>query len=217
MMAEQPDIDSIAAGYDVGAAGYDERHGAARSITRFQIIDRPQLDAVRNARRVLELGCGTGRLLRQVRAPERIGIDISLGMLSQAPPWLSRAQADAHSLPFADESFDGMLAGKGTFRYLDYDRAFAECARVLQVGGCLGTHEYAPVTWSPRDLFRSTTKAPPASELLERLRAAAASAGLVCDSTHLWRSIRLYPYALPIPEWLPGNTWSHCVLIFRKP
>ena len=218
-MAEPPrDIGGIAAGYDIAAEGYDARHGTALSTRRFRLIDRPQLDAVRGAQRVLELGCGTGRLLRQVRARARVGIDISHGMLARAPTWLSRAQADAHQLPFADKSFDGMIAGKGTFRYLDYERGFAECARVMQPDGRLGVHEYAPATWSPRDLFRAgDTTGESSAELLERLRAAADRAGLVCERTHLWRSVRVYPYALPIPEWLPGNAWSHCVLIFRKP
>ncbi len=142
-----------AAAYDRAADGYDQRHLDGRSQRRFHIIDRPQREAARHAQRVLELGCGTGRLLAALDAPVRVGVDISVGMLGRARQrGLAVVLADAHALPFADHSFEAVLAPKGVFRYLDPLSAMRECARVLAPGGQLVVHQYAARTWSPRSL-----------------------------------------------------------------
>jgi SAM-dependent methyltransferase len=211
---------AIAAGYDQAAPDYDRRHGDARSERRFRIIDAPQLALARGAERVLELGCGTGRLLSRTGARVRVGIDISQNMLARARQRrLHLAAADAELLPFAPQSFDAILAGKGVFRYLDYERAFAECARVLRPGGWLAVHQYAARTWSPRDLLRGRRgRASDALHVrrLDELYEPARQAGLDTVRTHLWRSVRVPPYALPVPGWMPGQLWSHCVVIFAR-
>lgn len=229
-----PDWRAVGAAYDAGAGGYDARHGDRRSERRFRIIDAPQLRAARGAARVLELGCGTGRLLARVRAPVRVGVDVSREMLRRARARaLPVVLADAHRLPFAGGSFDAILAGKGTFRYLDHARAFAECARVLAPGGRLGVHLYAAHTWSPRAALagvwtggrahsgparaRSGARAVRDLDHLDDLYRPARRAGLDVASTHLWRAVRVPPYALPVPAWIPGRWWSHCTVIFRKP
>lgn len=222
-MRRPPERAQVRAVYDAAAADYDRRHGDPRSERRFRIIDAPQRRATRDARRVLELGCGTGRLLAQVDAPVRIGLDLSPDMLRRARQrGLAVVLADAHALPFADGSFDAVLAGKGMFRYLDYERAFAECARVLAPGGRLGVHQYAARTWSVRDLAPGRRAHAPAHASLHlrhvaELHAPARRAGLQVAATHLWRSVRVPPYVLPVPVWLPGHFWSHCTVIFRKP
>ncbi len=224
--------DAVRAAYDAAADDYDRRHGDARSERRFRIIDAPQRQAARGAGRVLELGCGTGRLLAGIDAPVRIGVDISPGMLRHARRrGLAVAIADAHALPFAGASFDAVLAAKGLFRYLDAERAFRECARVLAPGGRLAVHQYAARTWSLRTLARlvgseaGRTAGPAPADVhevhevdhLDDLYRPARAAGLRVTATHLWRSVRVPPYALPVPTWLPGRFWSHCVVVFSKP
>jgi len=220
--------DAVRAAYDDAADDYDRRHGDARSERRFRIIDAPQRQAAHGAARVLELGCGTGRLLAGIDARVRIGVDISPGMLRHARRrGLTVAIADAHALPFAGASFDAVLAAKGLFRYLDAERAFRECARVLAPGGRLAVHQYAARTWSLRTLARLVGSGRPAVpapvvdvhevEALDDLYRPARAAGLRVTATHLWRSVRVPPYALPIPTWLPGRFWSHCTVVFSKP
>ena len=211
----------IAAAYDAAAEGYDERHAAdAPTRRRTAVVDGLQLAAVRGARRVLELGCGTGRLLAQVEASARIGVDVSPQMLRRAAArGLAVARADAHALPFADGAFDGVIAGKGVFRYLDPDRAFAECARVLAPRGVLALHQYGNRTISLRGRARPQ---PGLQELgsVEDLTAPAARAGLALQGIHLFRSIRIAPYFLRIPAWVdrrsPVQLWGHCVAILAR-
>ncbi|MCG8418776.1 MAG: methyltransferase domain-containing protein [Proteobacteria bacterium] len=219
-MRRPPHWRTIRAAYDQAAEGYDDRHGDRRSRARFRIIDAPQLDIVRSGR-VLEIGCGTGRLLSRSRARTRIGIDLSPLMLRHTRArGIDAVCGDGHALPFASTTFDAIIAGKGTFRYLDYQRAFAECARVLIPGGRLAVHQYAAHTWSALSWLRPTQGAPRDAlhiNQLDELCAPARNAGLALDRVYLWRSVRIWPYAVPVPPWLPGCLWSHCVVVFGKP
>lgn len=213
--------DQVAADYDDAAAGYDQGYAAdAATRRRTAILDELQVDAARGARRVLELGCGTGRLLVQVDAPTRLGVDVSSGMLARAADrGLAVARADAHELPFADGQFDAVLAGKGVFRYLDPDRAFDEAARVLRPGGVLALHNYGSRTLTRRG--RSLPR-PGLWELasVAELLAPAERAGFTARAVHRFRSIRVRPYLLAIPAWLdrraPWQLWSHCVAVFTR-
>ena len=94
--------------------------------------------------RVLELGCGTGNVQRALAAqPEHaaIGIDLSRQMLGRARRKLAAigalaplAQASAGALPFADSSFDTLVA---TFpsEYIVAPTTRSEARRVLRPGG----------------------------------------------------------------------------------
>ena len=79
---------------------------------------------------VLDVGCGTGELLREVglRFPEtaRTGLDLSANM-----------QGDAERLPFADGRFEVLLCNDSFHHYPNPGAAAAEFARVLQPGGVL--------------------------------------------------------------------------------
>jgi SAM-dependent methyltransferase len=215
-----PDPRAIGEQYDAGADGYDARHSEDRAArVRTATLDRLQVDAVRGARRVLELGCGTGRLLARVAAPERIGVDVAARMLAHARArGLDVARGDGNALPFADRSFDAIVSGKGVFRYLDPARAFAECARVLRPGGVLALHNYGNRTLSWRGPSRPQ---PDLWELgsIEELLTPAGRAGFVPRRLYRLRPIRIYPYFLEIPSWLdaraPFQLWSHLVAVLN--
>ena len=212
---------AVAAGYDAGAAGYDARHAEGRGAARSRAIDRVLLDAARGAARVLEIGVGTGRLLAQVDAPVRLGVDVSAAMLAQARGrGLAVIRADGHALPIATASVDAVISGKGSLRYLEPAVALAEIARVLRPAGVLAAHLYPPATWSPRR--RAAAPVPglwqPAS--IAALRATLAGAGLTLVAAHRLRAVRVWPYLVPVPAWLDGRTaaplWSHLALVARR-
>ncbi len=96
--------------------------------------------------RVLELGCGPGSLWRPnlARIPAGWQImltDFSPGMLADARANLASAhpfafgQADAQAIPFADASFDAVIANHMLYHVPDRTRAFAEIRRVLRPTG----------------------------------------------------------------------------------
>jgi ubiquinone/menaquinone biosynthesis C-methylase UbiE len=98
-------------------------------------------------RRVLDVGCGTGRLLRVARrhfpTSDLVGVDLSSAMLSVASPaWpatrLTHVQAAAERLPFADGTFDLVLSTASFRHWLDHHAAMQEIGRVLAPGGLLG-------------------------------------------------------------------------------
>jgi SAM-dependent methyltransferase len=214
-----PSPESVGEAYDLGAAGFDARFSAdPRTAKRFRVIDRAQRRIARTGR-VLEIGCGSGRLLSTVEAPIKIGVDVSRGLLAEAKKrGIEAVFADAHALPFGDHSFDAVLAGNGVFRHLDYPRAFAECARVLVNGGRLAVHQYAydPITLRGLLGIERRTLCPLDVVDLEEIRRPAREAGFEEEKLELWRSVPMYPYVVPIPEPIAGRLWNHVSFIFRK-
>jgi ubiquinone/menaquinone biosynthesis C-methylase UbiE len=65
---------------------------------------------LKNASRVLEVGCGTGAILSEIDSPASLhGLDLSRAALTEArlhAPRASLIHADALSLPYADYTFD---------------------------------------------------------------------------------------------------------------
>ena len=63
-----------------------------------------------NAHRVLEVGCGTGAVLRELNTPASLhGLDLEPASLAECrihAPAVSLTRGDGFSLPYADKSFD---------------------------------------------------------------------------------------------------------------
>jgi len=91
--------------------------------------------------RVLDVGSGTGNYynLLQERVPnlQYVGIDLSPGMLGKHPSQRTVSQADAQKLPFADNTFDVLMANHMMYHLNDIDEAIVEFRRVLKPEGVL--------------------------------------------------------------------------------
>jgi len=95
---------------------------------------------------VLDLGCGTGRLLDRLAAnfPELrgTGLDLSSQMVRLAReknrhrPRLIYLQGDAESLPFAESQFDAVFNTISFLHYPHPEQVLSEINRVLSVHGC---------------------------------------------------------------------------------
>lgn len=92
---------------------------------------------------VLDVGCGTGRLLESIlsRVPSAcaVGVDLAHGMLQCASARLGESVSlvcgDGETLPFKDASFD-LVVSTSVYQWINpADRAFAEARRVLKPGG----------------------------------------------------------------------------------
>ncbi len=105
------------------------------------------VDAVTGAGvdRALDIGCGTGDLVRELsrRGVGVTGLDLSMGMLAIAGGAEPRVQAVGEALPFSDSTFDAVTSGFAVRNFSDPRRVFAEVARVLKPGGRFGVLEVA--------------------------------------------------------------------------
>jgi len=144
-------------------------------------------------RRILDIGCGTGRLLRSASAAfpaaTLVGLDPSRKMLLGADPTrpIALTQARAERLPFTDGSFDLVLATSSYRHWSDPRAALREVRRVLSP---LGWLVLADVFSARRRLFRSGRPNP----LPAGLRAALAEADLAAAE------VEVVPGYGPIPS-----------------
>lgn len=135
-------------GWDEYAPFYDWEN--ARTLGRRDVPFWRRL-AGRAGGRVLELGCGTGRMsipLARAGVP-LVGIDRSAPMLERVEGRRRRARlalplvrGDIRALPFATRAFEMVLAPYGVLQSLvrerDLTAALASVARVLGPGGVFG-------------------------------------------------------------------------------
>lgn len=135
---------TLRAEYDRAAADFDRRwaryNRASLELLPFGRVEH-------GLGRVLDVGCGTGNLLRLLEAPgyrmqEYVGVDQSPEMLRiarskpcQVPAsWIT---ADAASLPLREASFDVAVSASVLHYWDDVDAALAEIRRVLRPDGHL--------------------------------------------------------------------------------
>jgi 2-polyprenyl-6-hydroxyphenyl methylase/3-demethylubiquinone-9 3-methyltransferase len=88
--------------------------------------------------RILDLGCGKGRFAAHLRerGAEVIGLDLSAAMLGRAVG-LHRVRASARRLPFADSTFDAVVAIEVLEHVGAVGPILDEARRVLKPGGRL--------------------------------------------------------------------------------
>ena len=135
------------AAFDARATTYEEgwlgrlHHDIAERTARLAVSTCPE------ARRVLDVGCGTGYLLRQLagyypKAIELAGVDPAPTMVEVARSKASHDRlafslATAEHLPYADDSFDLVVSTTSFDHWSDQLGGLRECARVLEPGGTL--------------------------------------------------------------------------------
>jgi ubiquinone/menaquinone biosynthesis C-methylase UbiE len=127
---------------------------------------------------VLDVGCGTGRLLRAARpcypAAELVGVDLAGQMVAAAmavtPSGLRirYVQARAEHLPFPDARFDLVFATMALRHWADLPVGMAEVARVLRPSGMLVL----------ADIFRDSPRRHPLAQVVRRRQCSPAPAEL---------------------------------------
>jgi ubiquinone/menaquinone biosynthesis C-methylase UbiE len=135
------------AAYDDRAAHYDQ---GWRGRLHHTISDRTAalaMAAEAVPQRVLDVGCGTGYLLRALaghypEAEELAGIDAAPNMIDTArrltdDDRLTFALSVAEHLPYPDASIDLVVSSTSFDHWSDQLAGLAECARVLRPGGHL--------------------------------------------------------------------------------
>lgn len=90
----------------------------------------------------LEVGCGEGRVSRDLKARGHrvIAVDTSptlIGLAKAADGSIEYVRCDASRLPFQEGTFDLVVFYNSLMDFDDMDAAVAECARVLIPGGSM--------------------------------------------------------------------------------
>jgi ubiquinone/menaquinone biosynthesis C-methylase UbiE len=135
-------------------AAFDDRAGSYdrgwRGRLHHLISERTAalaIAAVASPQRVLDVGCGTGYLLRVLAdhypgAQELAGIDAAPNMIQTATritddKRLTFVTGVAEQLPYDDESMDLVVSSTSFDHWSDQGAGLAECAKVLRPGGRL--------------------------------------------------------------------------------
>jgi SAM-dependent methyltransferase len=96
---------------------------------------------LKSARRVLEVGCGTGAILADLSTPASLhGLDLDPDVLAECRVHAPRAiltQGNARTLPFPDESFDIAYCHFLLLWVVDPLQAVSELKRVTRRGGSI--------------------------------------------------------------------------------
>jgi SAM-dependent methyltransferase len=110
------------------------------------------------AKCVLEVGCGTGAILREIQTKSLHGLDLQPTVLMEArihAPTVSLTCGDALSLPYPDHCFDITLCHYLLLWVRDPQRALGEMKRVTGQGGhvlALAEPDYSARVDAPAEL-----------------------------------------------------------------
>ncbi len=100
-----------------------------------------RLAGFRKGEKIADLGCGSGVFTDHLKKQgyEAVGLDLSPKLIALARnkyPKLEFIEGDVERLPFADDSFDGVLLSGLVHHLPDPTRCASEVLRVLRSGGC---------------------------------------------------------------------------------
>ncbi|HCH22969.1 MAG TPA: malonyl-[acyl-carrier protein] O-methyltransferase BioC [Oceanospirillaceae bacterium] len=181
-MSSLPSVAQVAQAFSQAARHYDAVAGLQR-----QAADHLIGQCASNLRgQVLDIGCGTGYLTRQVlqqaAVTQVLGVDVAEGMLDWCREHISDArcdwlQADAQALPLADSSLDGVVSSLAIQWCADEQALFSNISRVLRSDGRLFATTLGPDTlselrwaWQQVDDFQHVNEFVPQAELLHAVQ-----------------------------------------------
>ena len=133
-------------GFDTGAGAYERARPSYPTDAVAWLVEHCRITT---GVRVCDLAAGTGILTRLLTptGAALIAVEPVDGMRSEferSVPGVPTVAATAEALPFAGASLDAVTVAQA-FHWFDADRAFAELARVVRPGGCIG------LIWNARE------------------------------------------------------------------
>jgi SAM-dependent methyltransferase len=221
MAMSRPRVD-----YDRLAPHYDERYAAGPPSGISETLQR--LVSSLAAVRVLEVGCGTGQWLCELRAsaPQLYGLDPSSGMLTQARSGAGRfrlIRGRGEQLPLQPQAFDLVFCVNAIHHFDEPGRFVAEARRVLRDRGALCVIGMDPRAdrdrWCVYDYFPGTREVdlqryPAAGTIADWMRAAG-FATIESGIAHRILETRVGPAVLADPI-LQKNGTSQLALLSQE-
>jgi ubiquinone/menaquinone biosynthesis C-methylase UbiE len=144
--------------FDERAASYESgRHGQLHKEISDRVVELA-LSCRPAPRRVLDVGCGTGYVLRRLAArlpgaSEFLGVDpapkmIEVARSTSSDKRLSFIRATAERLPADEGAYDLVVSTTSFDHWADQAAGIRECARVLAPGGALVlTDQFSNLLW----------------------------------------------------------------------
>jgi ubiquinone/menaquinone biosynthesis C-methylase UbiE len=144
--------------FDERAATYESgRHGQLHKEISDRVVELA-LSCRPAPRRVLDVGCGTGYVLRRLAArlpgaSEFLGVDpapkmIAVARSTSSDKRLSFIRATAERLPADEGAYDLVVSTTSFDHWADQAAGIRECARVLAPGGALVlTDQFSNLLW----------------------------------------------------------------------
>lgn len=140
----EQDPETVRRAYDATASDYARLLPDTRAEHTLDLAMIDAFVAVVGGGRVLDAGCGAGRMTRHLAALGVVveGVDLSPGMIEEAratQPGARFTEASLADLPFPDDTFAGALAWYSTIHLPAswLGTALAELVRVVRPGGHL--------------------------------------------------------------------------------
>jgi len=128
------DAETITKWYDALSRNYDELYGEEQNKKHGKVL---QLLGKREFNIIVDVGCGTGKLLRLIspRSQVGLGIDLSFEMLNIAKQrttdsGIQLVRADASHLPLQDHIADGVTSVSMTESGPVFEEHFNELSRI---------------------------------------------------------------------------------------
>ena len=90
--------------------------------------------------KIIEIGCGSGNLLKHLECDNISGVDISPLMIEECKKILPKGKfltGDAENLQFKDNAFDKVIISEVLYYLPDLNKAISEAFRVLKKDGLL--------------------------------------------------------------------------------
>ena len=128
------DAETITKWYDALSRNYDELYGEEQNKKHAKVLE---LLGNREFKMIVDVGCGTGKLLGLISPRSRfgLGIDLSLQMLKRAKrrttdSGVQLVRADASHLPLQDHIADGVTSVSMTESGSVFEEHFNELSRI---------------------------------------------------------------------------------------
>ncbi len=181
-MSSLPSVAQVAQAFSQAAQHYDAVAGLQRQAADHLI----NLCGSYLRGQVMDIGCGTGYLTRQVlqqgAVTQVLGVDVAEGMLNWCREHINDSrcdwlQADAQALPLAANSLDLMVSSLAIQWCADEQALFSNISRVLRADGrffatTLGPDTLAELRWAWQqvDDFQHVNEFVPQAELLKAVQ-----------------------------------------------